>query len=283
MITLNRPTMRLLNSSTAVAIGGGLRLHIAFLLAGLASRVPDYCACTLIIYATYTLDRSLSCKEDAINRNELAGADAKMGILASIVTFLLGSYLFFLDGIYLVPFFPFIVGYLYSNGIRIGPYWFRLKGGTGMKNIIIGITWGGSVALVVGRWCDSLVTVGIIFLFFVMKLFATSCINDIKDVRGDIAAGIRTIPALLGENLTKIFLILVCSVLYAMTMFAAYLGQIQNEWIILTFSLVLTTIFLVVYSPAFENSPLLLLRKFREIVLSWEYAIALAIRACIMI
>lgn len=283
MITINRPTLRLLNSSTAVAIGGGLRLHIAFLLAGLAIRLPEYCACALIIYATYTLDRSLGCKEDAINRNELTGANAKMGILACIVTFLLGSYLFFIDGIYLAPFFPFLVGYLYSNGIRIGSHQIRLKGGAGMKNLIIGITWGGSVALVVGRWCDSLMTVGIIFLFFVMKLFSTSCINDIKDVRGDIAAGIRTIPALLGENLTKVFLILICCVLYAMTMYAASLGEIQNEWIILTFSLVLTTVFLVVYSPAFENSHLFLVRKFREIVLSWEYAIALAIRASVMI
>ena len=119
MTLFDTPTVRLLNSSTAVAIGGGLRLHIAFLLAGLAARIPEYCACALIIYATYTLDRALDCKEDAINKVELRGANGTIGILACVVTFLLGSYLFILDGIYLAPFFPFIVGYVYTRGIHI--------------------------------------------------------------------------------------------------------------------------------------------------------------------
>jgi 4-hydroxybenzoate polyprenyltransferase len=277
------PTLRLLNSSTAVAIGGGLRLHIAFLLAGLAARIPEYCACALIIYATYTLDRALDCKEDAINKSELRGANTRIGLLACAVTFLAGSAIFIADGIYLAPFFPFIIGYIYTRGIRIGPYEFRLKGGCGMKNLIIGITWGGSVALVVGQWCTSLMTIWIIFLFFALKLFTTSCVNDLKDVRGDMIAGIRTIPAMLGEHLTKKVLILILLILNGVTVCAIYSGEIRNEWIILSFSLALTVCFLVVYSPAFEDSPHVLVRKLREIVLSWEYAIALALRACVAV
>jgi len=41
-------------------------------------------------------------------------------------------------------------------------------------------------------------------------------------------------------------------------------------------------IFLIIYTPAFEHSPILLFRKMREIVLSWEYALALALRACVI-
>jgi 4-hydroxybenzoate polyprenyltransferase len=279
----DNPTVRLLNSSTAVAIGGGLRLHIAFLLAGLAARIPEYCACALIIYATYTLDRALDCKEDAVNKSELRGANTRIGLLACVVTFLAGSCIFIADGIYLAPFFPVIVGYVYTRGIRIGPYEFRLKGGCGIKNIIIGITWGGSVALVVGQWCTSMMTIGIIFLFFTLKLFTTSCVNDLKDVKGDMLAGIRTIPVMLGENLTKNVLILVVFLLYGATVLAIYSGELQNEWIILSFSLVLTICFLAIYSPSFENSPYVLVRKMREIVLSWEYAIALVLRACVTV
>jgi 4-hydroxybenzoate polyprenyltransferase len=279
----DNPTVRLLNSSTAVAIGGGLRLHIAFLLAGLAARIPEYCACALIIYATYTLDRALDCKEDAVNKSELRGANTRIGLLACVVTFLAGSCIFIADGIYLAPFFPVIVGYVYTRGIRIGPYEFRLKGGRGIKNIIIGITWGGSVALVVGQWCTSMMTIGIIFLFFALKLFTTSCVNDLKDVKGDMLAGIRTIPVMLGENLTKKVLILVVFLLYGATVLAIYSGELQNEWIILSFSLVLTISFLAIYSPSFENSPYVLVRKMREIVLSWEYAIALVLRACVTV
>lgn len=281
MTIFDKPTVRLLNSSTAVAIGGGLRLHIAFLLAGLAVRIPEYCACALIIYATYTFDRALDCKEDAINKSELCGANGKIGLLASIVTFLIGTYLFVLDGIYLAPFFPFIVGYVYTRGIRIGPYAFKLKGGAGIKNIIIGITWGGSIALVVSRWCDSLVTVGVIFLFFALKLFATSCVNDFKDVRGDLAAGIRTLPACLGEDLTKKVLIAILLGLHTVMVYSLLFNIIRNEWVVLLYSLVVSISFLMVYSSAFEKSPSFMYKRMREIVIYWESAITLALRAVV--
>jgi len=277
------PTLRLLNSSTAVALGGGLRLHVAFLLAGLAARIPEYVACALIIYATYTLDRALDCKEDAINKSELRGANGKIGVFACIVTFAIGTWLFFLDGIYLAPFFPFIIGYVYTRGIRLGPYDIKLKGGAGIKNVIIGITWGGSIALVVARWSTSLMTVTVIFLFFALKLFATSCVNDFKDVRGDMAAGIRTLPACLGEDLTKKLLIIILLGLHTIMVYSLLVNVIRNEWIVIGYSLVVSVAFLLVYSASFEKSPSILFRKMREVVIYWESAITLALRTVVMI
>jgi 4-hydroxybenzoate polyprenyltransferase len=281
MVIFNKPTLRLLNSSTAVAIGGGLRLHIAFLLAGIAFRIMEYFACALIIYATYTLDRALDCKEDAINKSELRGANGKIGVLACVVTFLIGSCIFIADGIYLAPFFPFIIGYIYTRGIRIGPYAFKLKGGAGLKNIIIGLTWGGSIALVVSRWCDSMVTVGVIFLFFGLKLFTTSCVNDFKDVRGDLAAGIRTLPACLGEDLTKKVLIAILIALHVIMVYSLLSDIIRDEWVVLIYSLVVSVSFLSVYSSSFEKSPSFVYKRMREVVIYWESAITLGIRAVV--
>ena len=283
MTLFDTPTLRLLNSSTAVALGGGLRLHVAFLLAGLAARIPEYVACALIIYATYTLDRALDCKEDAINKSELRGANGKIGVFACIVTFAIGTWLFFLDGIYLAPFFPFIIGYVYTRGIRLGPYDIKLKGGAGIKNVIIGITWGGSIALVVARWSTSLMTVTVIFLFFALKLFATSCVNDFKDVRGDMAAGIRTLPACLGEDLTKKLLIIILLGLHTIMVYSLLVNVIRNEWIVIGYSLVVSVAFLLVYSASFEKSPSILFRKMREVVIYWESAITLALRTVVMI
>jgi 4-hydroxybenzoate polyprenyltransferase len=275
------PTLRLLNASTVVAISAGIRLHIAFLLAGLPVRLSEYCAFALIMYATYTLDRSLDCKEDAINKSELCGADRNVGLFASIVAFLAGAVLLGLDGIYLAPFLPFIIGYFYSKGIRIGSFRLKLKGGLGMKNIIVGLTWSGTIALILVRWCGSIQTIGVIFLFYGLKIFGTSSINDFKDVRGDTTAGIRTLPAVLGENLTKKVLIIMLVGIYSIMACAVYLHVIRNEWIVLLFSLVVTIAFLLVYSPSFENSPALIYRKMREFVISWEPVIALGLRACV--
>jgi hypothetical protein len=121
MLIVHAPTLKLLNSSTVVAISAVFRLHIAFLLAGIATRFLPYIAFGLIMYATYTLDRALECKEDAINKSELCGANRKIGLAACTLTFLAGTVLLFLDGIYLAPFVPFVIGYFYSKGFRLGP------------------------------------------------------------------------------------------------------------------------------------------------------------------
>jgi 4-hydroxybenzoate polyprenyltransferase len=273
--------MRLLNSSSVVAISGGLRLHVAVLLAGLAIRIPEYLAFALIVYATYTLDRALDCKEDAINRSELTGADGRIGIAACIAAFLVGAAILVNDGIYLAPFFPLAIGYLYTRGIRIGSHTLKLKAGAGIKNVVIGITWGGTIALIVSQWAGSLAVVGIIFFFFGSKIFVTSCVNDFKDVKGDIAAGIRTLPACLGENLTKIVLILVLFALYGVMVYALLGNIIRDEWIILVFGLVITVGFLLVYSSAFESRSSIFYRKMREFVISWESVVSLGIRACV--
>ena len=275
------PTTRLLNSSTVVAISAGLRLHVAFLLAGIAPQIFEYMAFALIVYATYTLDRTLECKEDSINRSELAGADKKTGMIACIATFMLGAGILMHDGIYAAPLFPFIVGFIYTRGVRLGAFSLRLKAGAGIKNAIIGITWGGTIALIASRWCTSLVTVTVIFLFFVLKVFITSCVNDFKDVEGDMAAGIFTLPACLGESLTKKVLILILLGSYGVMFYALLHAVIREEWILLTCGFFITFAFLLIYTSSFEQNSGVVYRKMREFVISWESVVGLALRACI--
>ena len=281
MSLINTPTIRLLNSSTVTAISAGFRLHIAFLLAGIATQILPYFAFALIMYATYTLDRALDCKEDIINKSELCGANRKVGLAACLCAFCAGTILLFLDGIYLAPFLPFVIGYFYSKGFRIGNFRLKLKGSLGVKNIIVGITWAGTIALIVSQWCTSIQTIMVIFLFYSMKIFVTSCVNDFKDVKGDVVAGVRTLPAYFGERLTKDILIVILFILYGIMAFAVIFHVVRNEWIILVYGLVVTIAFLQVYSPSFEKSPAICYRKMREFVISWDSCISLGLRACV--
>ena len=168
---------------------------------------------------------------------------------------------------------------MYTHGIRLGPYALRLKGGAGMKNVIIGITWGGTIALIVSHWCNAVTTVLVIFFFYAIKLFITSCVNDFKDVKGDLAAGIRTLPACLGEDLTKKVLLLMNVVLHAVMVYSVLFHIIGNEWMILVYSLVINTSFLMIYSSSFERCSQVFFRRMREIVIYWESAISLMLRA----
>lgn len=48
---------------------------------------------------------------------------------------------------------------------------------------------GGTIARLVSRWYSHAATVRAIFIFYAVTLFITSCVNDFKDVRRDLAAG----------------------------------------------------------------------------------------------
>ena len=207
---LNSPTLRLLNSSTLIALSGALRLHIAFLLAGIDPKIPVYLAGGLIIYSTYTLDRSLGSEEDAINRSELKGSKNNIAIVICIITFLAGVFILAREKIYFASFFPFIVGYLYSKGLEIGRFKLKLKGSAGGKNIVVALTWGGTIALIVSEWSENILTILLIFIFYGTKLFINSILYDFKDIKGDMAAGIKTLPVCFGENRIRKILFILC-------------------------------------------------------------------------
>jgi len=162
----------------------------------------------LIIYSVYTLDRTLDSEEDVINRSELTGSKKEIGAMVTVIAFLGGAYLFAKRGLSGLAFLPFVTGYLYSKGIKIGKFSLKLKGGLGIKNTITGFTWGLSIAGVAGHECNSLLPVVLVFLFFGMKLFLNSTIYDFKDMKGDYLAGIKTLPACLGANKTRSILLI---------------------------------------------------------------------------
>ncbi len=196
-------TLRLLSASIVVAVSGACRLHISFLLLNVESNLTIYLAGFLIIYATYTLDRSLGCEEDRINRRELGSSNKHIAILISILALLAGAYLFAQFGLLFVAFLPFLIGYFYSNGVRLGIYSFKLKGNLGFKNLVVALTWGINIAAIAQRWSKDALALFSIFTFFTVKSFINTIIYDFRDVEGDAIAGLKTLPVHWGERKSK--------------------------------------------------------------------------------
>ncbi|HIH74475.1 MAG TPA: UbiA family prenyltransferase [Methanosarcina sp.] len=196
-------TFELLKSSILVAFSGALRIHLAFLLLHIQSSIFTCVAGGLIIYTVYTLDRALGSEEDVVNRTELNGSNKKIGLAVSILAFIIGTSILAVEGMLLLALIPFITGYLYSKGIKLGRFALKLKGGLGIKNLVVGLTWGIFIAGLAGSGCGNLVPVVMVFIFFGVKLFINSAIYDFKDIRGDTLAGIRTLPVSLGARKTR--------------------------------------------------------------------------------
>ena len=196
-------TLELLKSSILVAFSGALRIHLAFLLLHIQSSILTCVAGGLIIYTVYTLDRAFDSEEDTVNRKELNGSNKKVGLAVSLLAFILGTCILAKEGMFVLAFVPFITGYLYSKGIKIGKFALKLKGGLGIKNIVVGLTWGLFIAGLAGSGCGNLVPIVLVFIFFGVKLFINSAIYDFKDVKGDTLAGIKTLPVSLGTRKTR--------------------------------------------------------------------------------
>lgn len=231
-------TLNLLKSSILVGLSGIFRVYIAYLLLQTHTSLLTCVAGGLIIYSVYTLDRTLESTEDTINRTELNESKKEIGFAASLLAFLIGSWIFAKEGILLFAFLPFFIGYLYSKGLKIGKHSLKLKGGLGVKNLVTGITWGLSIVGVAGHYCKTLLPVVIVFMYFCTKLFINSTIYDFKDIKGDMIAGIKTLPVSLGDKTTRDVLLLLHIVSHVILSITILIGVLGFEPIILIYSFI---------------------------------------------
>lgn len=274
------PTLHLLGSSVVVAVSGSLRLHIAFLCTGIPAAVPIYCSAGLIIYAIYTIDRATGSKEDTVNKGELSGSNRKAGIAIALFVFVIGTLILAQEKIIVAPFVPFLIGGLYSYGIRLHGRRFSLKGGAGMKNLVIGMTWGGTMGLIVaGR--GSISSALAILMFYGIKLFCNSVIYDMKDIRGDREAGIITIPARYGIRNAKKLILIALSGLHGTMAILFLRGLLCPEWTILSYSLLSGLAVIAWYDPERELAGNRAHRYIREFFIDGESLTALILRSVV--
>jgi len=231
-------TLELLKSSVLVAFSGALRIHLAFLLLHIQSSLLTCFAGGLVIYTVYTLDRALESAEDSVNRKELNGSKREVALAVSLLAFAIGALILAKEGLCLLAFLPFITGYLYSKGIKVGKFSLKLKGGLGVKNLVVGVTWGAFIAGLAGGDCARMLPVFLVFAFFGIKLFINSAIYDFKDVTGDTLAGIRTLPVALGEQSTRNLLITLHFISHLVLGVALIKGLIAFEPLILLYSFI---------------------------------------------
>ena len=75
-----------------------------------------------------------------------------------------------------------------------------------VKNLLVGLSWG-AIPLGVGVYYDRLWTLNVLFLFGFITVMLTiaAVVFDIKDIEGDRAEGIQTVPIVVGPRRTRQF------------------------------------------------------------------------------
>lgn len=259
-----------MRSSLIVSISGGFKLYIALLLLGIEPNISFCLAFSLLIYSVYTLDRALKCEEDLENGN-LAEIN-RIPIFLIIISFLVSSA--FIIRKIIPPYFvlfPFIIGFLYTKGIMIGNCQLRLKKGLGVKNSITSLTWGGTMAIFLFPFA-SLFQIIFVATFFFFKSFINTVIYDFRDIKGDSAVGMVTLPIYFGESKTQSLLYAMHILVYLGLFFVILNGIILFEPEIIIYSLAIGFFYIHFYS----NSKVLLLR---DTIVDGEWIMAFAIRS----
>lgn len=273
---LNTATLHLLTSSILVSVSGAFRVYLASLLLGTRVTVWTCLAGGLVIYSVYTLDRTLDSEEDLINRKELCGSCKEIGFAASILSFFIGGFIFSKNGILILAFIPFIVGFLYSKGIKIGKHNLKLKGSLGVKNIVVGITWGVCTVGVAG-YHSNFLPLAIVFLLYGVKTFINSVIDDFKDVKGDTLTGIKTLPVCLGELKTRKTLLCMHILSHMIIIVALVYNIIAFEPVIIIYSFLCG----VIYIKKYTNEPAIHKKRGKSLLIDGEAVISLILRGAV--
>ncbi|MFC1787393.1 UbiA family prenyltransferase [Halobacteriota archaeon] len=224
-------------SSLFIAIIAFLLPYFAFLLYEVKFNFQLLIASFLIIFSIYNINKLTDLEEDSVNVPERAGFIEKnkhFVVGTTIASFIVALYLSFLQNPFsiFVILFPFFMGIIYS--IKISN--FRLKDITGIKNIVVALSWavlGAFLPLAV--FFRGYLLVLLIFYFFFIKCFINTVVFDVRDIEGDIKSGVRTIPAFFGRNKSKNLLLGLNSTLLIWLALSYVLGFFRQYILVLIF------------------------------------------------
>ncbi len=236
-LIFNKLMSFLMKSSLYIAMTAFLLPYFSFLLYNVRANVTLLIASSLCIFSIYSLNKLSDIKEDSINNPERVGFIKKYKsiiIFAVIASFIASILISFLQNPFavLIMLFPFLMGIFYS--IKVSNI--RLKDIVGIKNFTVAVSWaviGAFLPLAVNFGDFILIT--LIFYFFFIRVFIGSIASDVRDIEGDRASGVRTIPVVFGMHRTKIFLLLLNSSLLLWLAFSYFAGFFHNYFFVLVF------------------------------------------------
>lgn len=189
-------------------------VYISCLLHGLPFDPVAAAILMLVVFAVYNLNRKTDEDEDAINHTERYAFTKEYEVilfLSAVGAYISALCLSFIQGIdsLFVTTVPLVAGIVYSVPLfpaRLG--FRRLTEVPLMKSLIVAFSWAVPPALlpVLHAGLPAGFATGIVAAFFFFLVFINTVVFDIRDVEGDMASGVKTLPTILGPRRTLLLL-----------------------------------------------------------------------------
>ncbi|MDW7728243.1 MAG: UbiA family prenyltransferase, partial [Candidatus Methanoperedens sp.] len=192
----------LIYSSIYLSIAGASMIYISCTMQHIPYSPSLLAIMFLATFSVYNINRKTDEKEDAINHSDRHSFTSRYGnvlFTSAILAYILAIGLALCYGIKtaLVSSIPLLCGILYS--IIWIPERFkyrRLKEIPFVKNLVVAFAWASTPALLPvysSSYSESVATLVVIIFFFTL-VFINSILFDLRDVEGDAASGVKTIP-----------------------------------------------------------------------------------------
>jgi len=212
-------------SSLFIGGTGFFKTYIGYYMLELEPNLVISFAVFLISFCVYSLDKVADVNNDRTNMPERCGFLA--GRRNMVIAYSFAAYIGALAIVWMIEpmavpvvFIPFLANAFYGTKLISGVP--RLKDIPVMKNLIVAIAWSLTTILIAGYQVlfSAPFMVGMVVYFMLIKTFIDTVLYDVRDVKGDREAGVKTMPVLLGEKKTIAALLLLNSTLIPWIMLA---------------------------------------------------------------
>ncbi len=233
---LSRLLEVLTSTSIFLALNASMVAAFSSTLYGIEADPKILLIAFLATFSVYNMNKATDVAEDSINRPWTASRDSLFFLAPSMVASALCLLLCASVGAQALTVIvaSFTASILYS--FKLSPSTPRFKEILGLKSVLVAFSWGFTGALLPAS-CQAVDTskIALAFTYIFIQILVNTILCDVRDVDGDMASGVTTLPIALGLGATRRLLFTVNTLLFPWLMYCLTLGLFQMHMFALLF------------------------------------------------
>jgi 4-hydroxybenzoate polyprenyltransferase len=215
----------LTSTSIFLALNASIVAAFSSLLYGLEVKPTILLIAFLATFSVYNMNRATDGAEDSINRPRAASRSPLFFLVPSMIASALCLLLSASVGAQALTVIitSFTASILYS--FKLSPSTPRLKEILGLKSVLVAFSWGFTGALLPAS-CQAVDAVKMVlaFTYIFIQILVNTILCDVRDMEGDRASGVNTLPIALGLDATRKLLFTVNTLLFPWLLYCVTQG-----------------------------------------------------------
>ena len=218
------------STSTFLALNASIVAAFSSLLYSIEVKPRILLIAFLATFSVYNMNRATDRSEDSINMPHTASRNILFFLVPSLIASVLCLLLSASVGAQALTVISasFAASILYS--FKLSPSIPRLKEILGLKSVLVAFSWGltGALLPASGQAVDAL-KIALAFTYIFVQILVNTILCDVRDIEGDVASGVNTLPISLGLGATRRLLLSVNTLLIPWLLYCISQGMCMRH------------------------------------------------------